>query len=129
MSFSIFTLSKIANNNLNELIQIYILSSIIKKCFYYNEGTILQMKIGIFERNKDFYMLNSTEKTYNDNNMIEVSKGKIYKIINGILNVENYNEEEFVKFFYKQLSFFFYLKYLKWIKLDKKIGFNYLILQ
>ena len=124
MSLSIFSLSKIQNHNLNELIQIYILSSIIKKCFYYNEGIILQMKIGIFERNKDFYMLNSNEKTYNDNNMIEVSRGKIYKLINGILNIENYSEDEFVKFFYKQLSFFFYLKYLKWIKLDKKIGFN-----
>jgi len=124
MSFSIFTLSKIANNNLNELIQIYILSSIIKKCYYYNESTILQMKIGIFERNKDFYMLNSTEKTYNDNNMTEVSKKKIFKLINGILNIENYKNDEIVKFFYSQISFFFYLKYLKWLKLDKKIGFN-----
>jgi hypothetical protein len=42
------------------------------------------MKIGIFERNKDFYMLNSTEKTYNDNNMTEVSKRKIFKLIHGI---------------------------------------------
>ncbi len=44
MSLSIFALSEITNNNLNELIQIYILSSIIKKCYYYNKSTILKMK-------------------------------------------------------------------------------------
>ena len=69
-------------------------------------------------------MFNSTEKTYNENNMTEVSKRKIFKLIHGILNIENYKNDENVKFFYKQLSFFFYLKYLKWLKLDKKIGFN-----
>ncbi len=52
-------------------------------------------------------MLNSTEKTYNENIMTEVSKRKIFKLIHGILNIENYKNDEIVKFFYKQLSFIF----------------------
>ena len=63
ISLFIFILSKITNNNLNELIQIYILSSIIKKCYYYNKSTILKMKNWIFKEIKIFNKLNSTEKT------------------------------------------------------------------
>ena len=109
----IFTLCKISNKFMNNLIIIYIFSDIIKKFIKYYFSSNYLLRLGIYERNKDPNILYFNNINKCEGNLIGNLKNKIYELINSILFLKS-NEMENI---YNSLSFFIFIEYLKWLKL------------
>ena len=132
-SFLFFFLEKISNKKMNDLIQITILSSIIKKFLSYHESVNYYLKLDLYDKTKTSDLFNVTNFVFDSENeeplnMNDIKKKKIALIIKAILNDNDpiVFENNFVKFFYNQLSFFTLIKFLKWKILDEEYRFNIL---
>ena len=131
MSFCIFLLEKIKSRSICDLIQIYLLTSIVKNFYYYHESVNLFLKLDLYDKTKknENFPISSFDfgdcKTMND-----IKKNKIISMIKSILfisdtSIDSLNEEKtFRSFFIKMLSFFTYLKYLKWKIIDSEYHFD-----
>ena len=120
-SFLLFCLPFLENEIIKNLIIIYIFVKIIRKLIFYNFGIDFYMRIGIFDRSKksnDLYQNESNKK----NNIIEIQKERIYYIIKGILENKN---TYLIEIFNKYLSFFIYIQFLKWIKIDNDFKIDF----
>ena len=118
----IFTLCKISNKSMNNLIIIYIFSDIIKKFINYYFSSNYLLRLGIYERNKDPNLLYYNNINKCEGNLNGNLKYKIYELINSILFLKS-NEMENI---YNNLSFFIFIEYLKWLKLDDIFSLNIL---
>ena len=103
---------------MNDLIQITILSSIIKKFLSYHESVNYYLKLDLYDKTKTSDLFNVTNFVFDSENeeplnMNDIKKKKIALIIKGILNDNDpiVFENNFVKFFYNQLSFFTLIKF------------------
>ena len=113
-SFLLFCVPFIENEVIKNLIIIYIFVKIIRKLIFYNFGIDFYMRIGIFDRSKksnDLYQNDSNKR----NNIIEIQKMRIFNIIKSIFENKNIY---LIQFFNEYLSFFIYIQYLKWKKID-----------
>ena len=113
-SFLLFCLPFIENEVIKNLIIIYIFVKIIRKLIFYNFGIDFYMRIGIFDRSKksnDLYQNDSNKR----NNIIEIQKMRIFNIIKSIFENKNIY---LIQFFNEYISFFIYIQYLKWKKID-----------
>ena len=122
-SFLIFCLPFLENEIIKNLIIIYIFVKIIRKLIFYNFGIDFYMRIGIFDRSKksnDLYQNESNKK----NNIIEIQKERIFYIIKGILENKN---TYLIEIFNKYLSFFIYIQFLKWIKIDNDFKIDFFV--
>ena len=150
-SFMFYYIYATNNKFISDLIQINILCSIIKKFFYYHESTNVSNKIQLLLHNeKSLHIFPITSFDLISNNyyksMEMIRMEKIYIIIKSIftindLNVNNNNNnnlytfidnnnnnvnssKDFVMFFYKQISFFTFVKMLKWKTICSKYKLN-----
>ena len=113
-SFLLFCVPFIENEVIKNLIIIYIFVKIIRKLIFYNFGIDFYMRIGIFDRSKksnDLYQNDSNKR----NNIIEIQKMRIFNIIKSIFENKNIY---LIQFFNEYISFFIYIQYLKWNKID-----------
>ena len=123
-----FCIELIDDENLKNLIQIYLYISFIKKFYNYHEGQTIVMKLAIYERCKDESIINSSE-SIKDNNIIELQKQFIVDIIKLIFNPveslkESNSKDPFCKLFFQNITFFIFLKMLKIKNLEKYINFQ-----
>lgn len=132
-SFLFFFLEKISNQKMNDLIQITILCSTIKKFLNYHESVNYYLKLDLYDKTKNADLFNMTNFIFDNEkeealSMNDIKKKKIALIIKAILNDNEPKifENNFVKFFYSQLSFFTLIKFLKWKILDEEYHFNIL---
>ena len=128
-----FLISKIRNNNIVDLMKIYLFSNIIKQYFCYNQGQNLLIKLSVYEACKDKDILNSTDNNVRDNNMIELQRTLLVNIIKFFLlpsqfidRITSFDEskKEFVNSFMENLSFFTFIHVLKIIKFQKFLNFS-----
>ena len=128
-----FLISKINDKNIVNLIKIYLFSNIIKQFFCYNQGQNLLLKLSIYEASKDKDILNSTDTSIRDNNMIEIQRKLLVNIIkffllpfqyiDSITSID-YGKKKFVTSFMENLSFFVFLHGLKIKKFEKNLNFS-----
>ena len=120
-----FLASKIKNENIVNLIKIYLFSKIIKEFFTYYQGQNFLLKLSIYEASKDKDILNSTDSSIRDNNMIELERALLVNIIkffllpNEFTNTVFCEKQNFVSTFMENLPFFVFLHFLKIKKFEK----------
>ena len=122
-----FLASKIKNENIDiiNLIKIYLFSKLIKEFFTYYQGQNFLLKLSIYEASKDKDILNSTDSSIRDNNMIELERNLLVNIIKFFLLPNEYTntyfseKHNFAKNFMENLSYFVFLHFLKIKKLEK----------
>ena len=91
------------------------------------------MKLSIYEASKDKDILNSTDTSIRDNNIIEIQRTLLVNIIkffllpfqyiDSITSID-YNKKQFVTSFMENLSFFVFLHALKIKKFEKSLNFS-----
>ena len=122
-----FLASKIKNENIDiiNLIKIYLFSKLIKEFFTYYQGQNFLLKLSIYEASKDKDILNSTDSSIRDNNMIELERNLLVNIVKFFLLPNEYTntyfseKHNFAKNFMENLSYFVFLHFLKIKKLEK----------
>ena len=122
-----FLASKIKNENIDiiNLIKIYLFSKLIKEFFTYYQGQNFLLKLSIYEASKDKDILNSTDSSIRDNNMIELERNLLVNIIKFFLLPNEYTntyfseKHNFARNFMENLSYFVFLHFLKIKKLEK----------
>ena len=125
-----FLISKIKNENIINLIKIFLFSKIIKEYFTYYQGQNFLMKLSIYEASKDKDILNSTDSTVKDNNMIELERSLLVNVIkffllpNEFINTIFYEKKNFVENFMENISFHSFLHFLKIKKFEKFLNLS-----
>ena len=132
-SFDFFVLTKMKNSIIADLIKISLLSKLIKKVLYFNEGINIESKIFImnlmiFTKNCDRVnnlLLDSGFPEINEKSLQNIHFQKIFLIIQSILKAET---NDFTKYFYDNLIYFTFIKVMK-LKLlndyyDFKVDFS-----
>ena len=125
-----FLISKIKNENIINLIKIFLFSKIIKEYFTYYQGQNFLIKLSIYEASKDKDILNSTDSTIRDNNMIELERALLVNIIkffllpNEFLNTIFLDKKKFVDNFMENISFYVFLHFLKIKKYEKFLNIS-----
>ena len=120
-----FLLSEVNNESINNLIKIYIFCKIIKDYFVYYQGQNFLMKLAIYEACKNKDILNSTDSSCRDNNMIELERNFLSNIIKFFLLPYEfsdsifYEKSGFAKDFMESFPFFVFLHTLKIKKFEK----------
>ena len=125
-----FLASKIKNENIVNLIKIYLFCKIIKEYFTYYQGQNFLMKLSIYEASKDKDILNSTDSSIRDNNMIELERTLLVNIIkffllpNEFINTIFCEKKNFVENFMENISLYIYFHYLKIKKYEKFLNIS-----
>ena len=125
-----FLLSKVKNEYIVNLIKIYLFSKIIKEFFTYYQGQNFLLKLSIYEASKDKDILNSTDSSIRDNNMIELERALLVNIIkffllpNEFTNTVFCEKQNFVSIFMENLPFFVFLHFLKIKKYEKILNLS-----
>ena len=121
---------KIKHDNIINLIKVYLFSKIIKEFFTYYQGQNFLMKLSIYEASKDKDVLNSTDSSIKDNNMIELERTLLVNIIkffllpNEFIDSIFYEKKNFVQNFMENISFYIFLHSLKIKKLEKLLNIS-----
>ena len=108
-------MAKIKNENIVNLIKIYLFSKIIKDFFTYYQGKNFLLKLSIYEASKDKDILNSTDSSIRDNNMIELERTLLVNIIkffllpNEFTNTIFCEKQNFVTTFMENIPFYVFL--------------------
>ena len=125
-----FLLSKVKNEYIVNLIKIYLFSKIIKEFFTFYQGQNFLLKLSIYEASKDKDILNSTDSSIRDNNMIELERALLVNIIkffllpNEFTNTVFCEKQNFVSIFMENLPFFVFLHFLKIKKYEKILNLS-----
>ena len=125
-----FLISKIKNENIVNLIKIYLFSKIIKEYFTYYQGQNFLIKLSIYEASKDKDILNSTDSSVRDNNMIELERSLLVNLIkffllpNEFINTIFLEKKKFVDNFMENISFYVFLHFLKIKKYEKLLNIS-----
>ena len=125
-----FLLAKIKNENIVNLIKIYLFSKIIKDFFTYYQGQNFLLKLSIYEASKDKDILNSTDSSIRDNNMIELERTLLVNIIkffllpNEFTNTIFCEKQNFVTTFMENIPFYVFLHSLKIKKFEKILNIS-----
>ena len=125
-----FLASKVKNENIVNLIKIYLFSKLIKEFFTYYQGQNFLLKLSIYEASKDKDILNSTDSSIRDNNMIELERALLVNIIkffllpNEFTNTVFCEKQNFVSIFMENLPFFVFLHFLKIKKYEKILNIS-----
>ena len=125
-----FLVSKVKNEYIVNLIKIYLFSKIIKEFFTYYQGQNFLLKLSIYEASKDKDILNSTDSSIRDNNMIELERALLVNIIkffllpNEFTNTVFCEKQNFLSLFMENLPFFVFLHFLKIKKYEKILNLS-----
>ena len=125
-----FLISRIKNETIVNLIKIYLFSKIIKEYFTYYQGQNFLMKLSIYEASKDKDVLNSTDSSIKDNNMIELERSLLVNIIkffllpNEFVDTIFYEKKSFVNNFMENISFYVFIHFLKIKKFEKVLNMS-----
>lgn len=137
MSMQIFTLNKLTNKPISDFIKISIFVNVIKDFFCFHESSNLMMKMFLYEGTHDIDYLRNTSFNFHQDKDIQmqafirkeytinkIRKEKILFLIKAILYPSEEADEKYTSFIYEQLSFFLFLKTLKWKLMDEAFTFN-----
>ena len=125
-----FLSTKIKHDNIVNLIKIYLFSKIIKDFFTYYQGQNFLLKLSIYEASKDKDILNSTDSSIRDNNMIELERTLLVNIIkffllpNEFTNTIFCEKQNFVTTFMENIPFYVFLHSLKIKKFEKILNIS-----
>ena len=119
-SFEFFVLMKVKNSDVADLIRLSLLSKLIKKVLYFNEGINIESKIFLMNimslnnntRDIKGIMLDSGFTSINELSLQNIHFQKIFMIIQSILHVSA-SPKEFSSHFYENFNFFIFTKVMK----------------